>query len=145
MLETTIPSFTIGRRFHPRYSAELRYSSYTYNEGPSETVPEIEDSNFNVQRLNLGIRFFSKNITFSIGYSYINVERELTIEDGAIISEEFYAYKKTLHGIYGTIGYQVFLLNSFDFYAEVEASSNKQYHSISGTIGFRFYPGGLFR
>ena len=139
------PSFTLGRRFHPLYSAELSYSSYTYTEGASDTVDDIVDSQFDISQLRLGVRFFGKNISFSLGYSYVDVQRQLTLREGSNLNKDFYDYDRVLHGVYGTIGYQVFILGSIDLYTEIEASSNEQYHSIGASVGFRFYPCGLLK
>ncbi len=143
-LKSTMPSFTLGKRLHPLYAAELKYSSFAYNEGPSTTEPDIINSEFEVTRLALGIRVFMKNISFSLGYEYIDLSRKTTLADGSSIDPEFYAYDKTIHGVYATFGYQVFILNSIDLYSEIEAASNENYHSVSATVGFRFYPGGIF-
>lgn len=143
-LDTTTTSFHAGRRYNRYFATELSYSSYVYDEGPSSSVPEITGSNFDVTEFSIAARLFRKNLTISLGYSYLDVTRDLTIAEGSSLNESFYSYDRTFHAIQATIGYQIFILKSIELYVEAEASSNEQFHKFGANVGFRFYPGGLF-
>ena len=143
-LKSTFPSFTIGKRLSQHFATEFKYSSFVYEEGASSIEPDIINSEFEVTRLSLGLRVFMKKISYSFGYEYIDLTRKTTLAEGSIIDPDFYAYDRVVHGVYATFGYQIFILGSIDLYTEIEAASNENYHSLSATVGFRFYPGGMF-
>jgi len=140
-LSTESLFITLGKRPNKYFATEFSFSQFEMDEGASRVDPAITRSTIKAIHLRLGMRFFLKHYSFSLGYDHKNAERILSVRGVSAVDPAALYYKENLHGMYVGMGLNVNLFRYIDIFGDITFTSNQDFNNFGALVGLRLYPG----